>query len=610
MQQTASSRWQTIITPRLGAHLFLIGCLFAVYYRVLGATYLSYDDAFYLLGNPVLFGNSLDHWQALLTPGAIRNEGLYIPVFYASYLLEFNIWGAKPAVSHTINLLLHMACTAVLFEWLSRISGSRRMAFVAAVFFGLSPINVEAVSWAMGRKDLLAALFCLLAAWAAWSDGQRSSRWMQCVILATATLAVLSKPTALVLPVMLLAQAYFCRYLSRRVVVMTGVLLLINGVLFMANQYAASFVAGDLGAPPISFQLLSIPWALGQQTLVVFGLAPGQPFYPWADQDMAPAMTLFALSIIAITCILAYLAVRHRKSSPLFAYGLLWGVIALTPALKGLLDYHVHNTSSDRYFYIAMIGFSAACAVAVSHYWERAPKAVFACLVAYAVVIGTQSWRQTGIWKNTETIWLAALSHDPGNVVGWRILGKAYVSTDRHQDAAFAFVRATQVAPWDMRGHLHLGAALRTLGHSTAAEHAYGVATAHPNANAAVFVELGMMQGRCGGFDAAEASFGQAHRRQPGYSGLVGVMDRLADELHDSDDLQNAEKLYRRVLAQHPNAVVWRVRLLDQMVEQARPREAQQWLDDADAATPGLVNNSALNATRLRVAAAVRALDE
>ncbi len=79
--------------------------------------------------------------------------------------LDSSLWGGvgKAFGFHLTNLILHIADTLLLFWVLTRMTGRLGRSAVVAGLFALHPLHVESVAWVTERKDVLSALFWMLA---------------------------------------------------------------------------------------------------------------------------------------------------------------------------------------------------------------------------------------------------------------------------------------------------------------------------------------------------------------------------------------------------------------------------------------------------------------
>ena len=66
---------------------------------------------------------------------------------------------------HLVNLVLHMLSVLVVFVILRLLIRNDWAAGARAMLFGLHPLQVEAVNWVTGMKDVLSGLLSLVALW-------------------------------------------------------------------------------------------------------------------------------------------------------------------------------------------------------------------------------------------------------------------------------------------------------------------------------------------------------------------------------------------------------------------------------------------------------------
>ena len=143
----------------------------------------------------------------------------YMPLKNLSYALDYACFGLWAPGYRLQQQLWYTLSVWGLFLWLrALLSAMQRagglkltdnqaelVALLTAALFALHPVHVESVTWISGRKDVLSGAFGFMALFAgqAWGQGERAWRWFW-ACLATSALALLSKPTWLVLPLLLL----------------------------------------------------------------------------------------------------------------------------------------------------------------------------------------------------------------------------------------------------------------------------------------------------------------------------------------------------------------------------------------------------------------------
>lgn len=152
-----------------------------------------WDDDDYVTENPLLHdADGLRRiWTTTETPQ-------YYPLVFTTFWAEYHLWGNNPAGYHLVNILLH-ALNAFLIGRILWTLGVRG-AWWVALLFAAHPVHVESVAWITERKNVLSALFYLLA-FVAYLDFDRSGRRRFYVLaLITFLAAMLSKTVAASLP--------------------------------------------------------------------------------------------------------------------------------------------------------------------------------------------------------------------------------------------------------------------------------------------------------------------------------------------------------------------------------------------------------------------------
>ena len=189
----------------LGA--LLVFATLLLYCRVARYEFLIFDDKPYVTQN-IHVNSGLNFGNALWAFTSFR-EGNWHPITWLSHMADCQWFGLKSGPPHLVNVALHAANVLLLFWLLKSATGAVGRSFFVAALFALHPLNVETVAWVAERKSLLSALFSLLTIAAyGWYVGRPG--WKQyMVVVATFSLALMSKPMAVSLPFVLLLLDYW-----------------------------------------------------------------------------------------------------------------------------------------------------------------------------------------------------------------------------------------------------------------------------------------------------------------------------------------------------------------------------------------------------------------
>ena len=464
---------------------------------MLGAAYLPVLEADYIWDDRIFMEDAqpiqeplgvLDIWG---DPRQIRKEAHYWPLVYSTFWLEHRLWGFNPLGSHLVNLLLHAGVCVLLWGLLRRLQLPG--AWLAAALFALHPVHVEAVAWSMARKDLLAALFYLLAAgcWlrfrgeggaqgSGWfgapfgspsgpqlgsqRDGaqRRAYLWMLLFFVA----GMMSKSMIITLPAALLIWCWWQRgRIAGRDIRHTLPLFVIGFALAAADL---AFYH-DRAVINISYSWLERPLIAAKALWFYAGKLlwpqPLMPIYPkW---DVSPTDALNWLPLLAGLLLLAGLwFARHRIGRGPLAGVLLFAVI-LSPMLGlGINVFMEFSFAADRYQYLASATLITLAVSTIYHAKEslstnhsplegesarqgRSPKPsrwgvqtlTTATSLALLLTYGALTHRHTHAFQNDAAFWSYVVSRNPQAHSAYYNLGLALVADGQVQEGVDAYYR-------------------------------------------------------------------------------------------------------------------------------------------------------------------------
>jgi protein O-mannosyl-transferase len=177
--------------------LVLLVCLPTLQNDIVG-----WDDTIYLnADSPVQKGLT---WQGIEYAFSSVSDLYWQPLTWLTFELDADAFGASVAAHHAVSILLHALTAGLLALLLRRLGAGPYLALAGSALWALHPLRVESFAWIAERKDVLCAFFVVAALllytrYAESPSLQRFLPWLGC-----ACLALMSKPTAMVLPVILI----------------------------------------------------------------------------------------------------------------------------------------------------------------------------------------------------------------------------------------------------------------------------------------------------------------------------------------------------------------------------------------------------------------------
>ena len=471
----------------------------------------------------------------------------YYPLSYSMFWLEWRLWGLDPVGFHVTSLVLHVVETLLIWVILRRLSIPG--AYLAAALFALHPVNVESVAWIAQQRNMMAMLFLLLSIlwylkatrshggpWGRENPSSLISHPSSCYYLSlfAFALAMLSKGSAAVLPVLVLGIVWWLRPLTWRELLRIAPFLLLAAALTAVNVWfqthsqeevirSAGFTERLLGAG-------GVVWFYLYKAFLPLELAF---IYPSWHIDAADLLWWLPLSASLIVTAVLW---RFRKGwgrPLLFAWG--YFCVSLAPVL-GFTDvgFMKYSLVADHYQHIAIIGVVALTAAGWGTWREqmrhKAPWAAISAAAAFAAActLAFLTWRQSGLYHDPVGLYQATLQKNPESWLAYNNLGAAWANSGRLQDGIDCFQRSLQLNPNYAEAHSNLGAALARSGRlQEAIEHYHRALKLKPDyANA--HLNLGAALAMSGRPQEAIECYQEALQLEPGcaeaYNNLGLVM--------------------------------------------------------------------------------------
>ena len=111
----------------------------ASYLPSLNADFTNWDDDVYVTSNPAVQHPSVSTLLGFFTS---YQNGNYHPLTMLTLALDYRVMGADARIFHAVNLMLHLASTALVLWLMLTLFSSLEVAVAAAVLFGVHPMHV------------------------------------------------------------------------------------------------------------------------------------------------------------------------------------------------------------------------------------------------------------------------------------------------------------------------------------------------------------------------------------------------------------------------------------------------------------------------------------
>ena len=559
---------------------------------------LNWDDLEYVTENPMV-----QKWPNFFEMTTSFYAANWHPITWLSHALDYQLYGLNPWGHHLTNLLLHGLNTCLVFVLFVLLVGRGREGYdngvyiggiFTALLFGLHPLRVESVAWVSERKDLLCGFFFFSTIAAYCTYVREKKRLGYNLLIFFFTLAIMSKPMAVTLPIVLLLLDVFPLERVRLTKDLPPLFIekiplfalsLLGGVLTLLAQSATGAVRTlqeTSFADRIinSFQTL---WAYVEKTFWPRDLLP---FYQFLENPSLFSIK-FLLGLILFFGVTLFSFYQWRKGNPAWVVAWLFYLITLAPVI-GIIKVGA-QAMADRYTYIPTLSIAFLSGAGLMNLWQhnkfRSGIILVTAIMAFA--LSNLSAKQVRIWHDGESLWIpvaekfpakiyhahanlasfyfqegqlkkaedqlkVAIKIQPNQVDTLFYLGMVYTDQGRFAEAKELLGKALSLNAKDERVLYRLGVLYEKLGQENLAQNEYHKALVLKPELETVRLRLGQLYSKTGRFKEAEEQFNKVlelNAESEGGRNNLGVL------YYQTDRFGQAEVEYLRVIKTWPRKV-------------------------------------------------------
>jgi hypothetical protein len=338
----------------------------------------------------VMWSRVLSYFFSLSPPEVWSSQSWYRPLHFFYVALTYEVWGTNPLGYALNNVLLHAASAALVALIALELGAWRWVGLLAGLLFALYPTHPFSMNYVMDVIDVLTTALYVLALFAYLRFAGGRGRGYLLLSLGAFFLALLTKESAVSLPVVVLIYELYRRVSWRRLMLHVGAFGAVTVVYFVLRYlYMGQLVGGYTGMP-------SDPTAILPTFMRYLGLmlAPYNPNLLNRDYSL-----VYLLTLLAMCGLIFSLASRtNLRVLAFFLAAFLATFLPYIPLFMGWLNGYpgYGRFEQNQHVYLPSVFFCVGLALLVSSVDRRAIKlSVAVALVAfYAVVqsVNNQPW--------------------------------------------------------------------------------------------------------------------------------------------------------------------------------------------------------------------------
>jgi len=548
--------------------------VFMVHRPALSAKALSFDDNQYLIENILVQNPS---WTSakrflleILEPSTVK--GYYQPLAMISLMLDYKLGGRPDDLLqfHCTSLLLHTANTALIIVLLYLLFGRSWPAAAAGLLFGVHPLTVEPIPWVGERKTLLATFFALwcLVLYVNYIRKNNKKFYWGCLV--TYILALMSKPTTVALPIVMLLMDYWPleRINTKLKIKISGsgkiAKLVVEKLLFFAIGGISAIVTyisqslTSVTALPTEYRPGIIPLILCHNTIfylykIIWPANLSSHYAFPAEWGLANPMMLAGVVGSGILAALLLISLRWTRA---ILTGWLIFFVAIFPTM-GVIGY-TNVIASDKFVYLPSVGLLMILAAFLN--WLCAPgssaKLTKQCAAAMAVVLilsgaeAAATRRYLVHWRDSVSLFRNMLKITPDDALVLDMLGSSLQWEGKPDEAVRYHQEALQAEPNSAYICYNLGNAFKSQGKLDEAISCYNRALQIDSNSAESHNNLGNVLLSQGKFDEALKHYLAAEKIKPDYP---DIQYNLGNMFLTQGKFDEAVSHYRHALRLRPH---------------------------------------------------------
>ena len=490
------------------------------------------DDLMIIRNNVDVLSNLQNIGQAFTRDAFFAKPGtsFYRPIQTVSFMFDAAVSGANPWMYHFSNLIIHISTVIALYYLLRFFKMNKFTSFISSLLFSIHPLLACAIAWVPARGDLFIGFFGILMMLSFGYYFQTKKRIFYIAHVIFFVLAVFSKETALLFPLLLLTY-YF---LSLRVGTIKPLLkFIISWIITLCTFIIMKriFVTENLSSAEFGFPALI-------RNLTIFPSFVSKIFLP-VDLPLYPLFNVpTILSGLFFTIALAYYTRQlYKNKAWLPLMGIVWFMIFISaPLLYRQKAFEYVIITLEQRVYLPLIGLFIPLGFEIKKLLDKnkSLQVIITSAVVVLIYIGL-AYTHADDYREPTQYANAAIAKNPGNAGAYTYLGFNCFEKQDLPGAFDNFTKAIEICQYPM-AYFNRGAIKAAAGDIKGAESDFTSALLRDSTLDLCYLKRGSMRMQMGRLDEALIDLDHALKLNPTDPVIFNIKGKVLNEQHKYHD--------------------------------------------------------------------------
>ncbi len=442
--------------------VFCLLAVFIIYGRTLLGDFVFDDRG--IVEHQALLSDLNKFDRVLMMPYWTEAAGLYRPVVLASYGLNYILIGADPFGFHLVNLLFYAACVFLIVEILKSLFKNNALAYLSAALFLVLPIHAEAVANIVGRAEILALFFSLLAFHELLKENmawRRAGFWMF-LALGSKETAAAAMPISILI-IYLKEKEFFSLPILRKygkafLAMLAGVAVYFVLRFLVLGKIYFLKAATSIVENPLQFVSVKERIATALGVLIMYLEKIFWPFNLCSDysyNQLAIIKSFLNPAVLAGALIIVFFSLAifiFLKRAPILALASAIFIFSYLPVAN--LIFPTGTIAGERLMFYPSLG---VCLLSAWLMLALPKKFYLPLILILFVFYGYLSFRRAGDWMTEKKLFTSAAECAPNSVLSQSNLGADYYLSKDLDNAKKALLKAESIYDSYPKGVNNLG---------------------------------------------------------------------------------------------------------------------------------------------------------